>query len=224
MTAPGASSKAGFDPSQHLRSVGGNDYLPVKWCLVWLREEHPEATVETQLVAHVDTVAIFRAQVRIPTGGSATGYGSESASDFRDYLEKAETKAIGRALRALGYGAQFSTDHEIPAEGGAPITDISARRSVEDDGQPAPAGQITYLRVLAAKIGIDEDTLQARAMAEFGLTLPSLSRHQATQLSELIRAVPKPSSSPQQADGRQPTPLPGVDAACGSAGNDHNTR
>src|SRR3954468_12133764 len=152
MTAPVSSSKASFDPSQHLRPVGGNDYLPVKWCLVWLRDEHPEATIETELVEHVDNVAIFRAQVRIPTGGSASGYGSESASDFRDYLEKAETKAIGRALRALGYGAQFSTDHEIPSEVGAQITDISARRSIEDDGQPAPAGQIKYLRVLAEKI------------------------------------------------------------------------
>src|SRR5215204_935136 len=145
MSAPVASPKSGFDPAQHVTRVGGSDYLPVKWCLVWLRDEHPEATIETHLVEHVDNVAIFRAEVRIPSGGSATGYGSESAGDFRDYLEKAETKAIGRALRALGYGAQFSTDHEVGSESGAQITDISAKRDTDDD-ELAPAGQITHLR------------------------------------------------------------------------------
>jgi hypothetical protein len=86
MSAPAASSKSGFDPSQHITRVGGNDYLPVKWRLAWLRDEHPDATIQTELVDHVDTVAIFRAVVRIPTCGSATGWGSERDGDFGDYL------------------------------------------------------------------------------------------------------------------------------------------
>jgi hypothetical protein len=52
-------------------------------------------------------MAIFKATVSVPSGGKATGYGSETAGDFPDFIEKAETKAIGRALNALGYGAQF---------------------------------------------------------------------------------------------------------------------
>lgn len=40
----------------------------------------------------------------------STGYGSETLSDFRDYFEKAETKAIGRALAALGYGTLFALE------------------------------------------------------------------------------------------------------------------
>jgi hypothetical protein len=224
MTAPVASSKPGFDPSRYMGRVGGNDYLPIKWCLVWLRDEHPDATIETQLVEHVDNVAIFRAEVRIPTGGCATGYGSESAGDFRDYLEKAETKAIGRALRALGYGAQFSTDDELGPESGAQITDIGARRAREEDDELAPDGQITYLRILASKNGMDDEALRARAIGEFGCPLESLTRAQATQLREAIRAVPKPSPSQQQQDGTRPTPLPGASAKIGSAGNDPNTR
>ena len=35
---------------------------------------------------------------------------SETMSDFRDYFEKAETKAIGRALAMLGYGTQFAPE------------------------------------------------------------------------------------------------------------------
>ena len=74
---------------------------------LWLRKEHPDAEIVTELVQHDPQMAIFKATVTVPTGGRATGYGSETASDFPDFIEKAETKAIGRALNALGYGAQF---------------------------------------------------------------------------------------------------------------------
>src|SRR5215210_7741237 len=104
-----------FDPSKYLTRVNGSDYLEVKWRLVWLRAQHPDATVETELISHIDNTAIFRAQVSIPGGGSSTGWGSETSGDFRDYLEKAETKAIGRALAALGFGTQFCPDFEFGA-------------------------------------------------------------------------------------------------------------
>lgn len=98
-----------FDPSKHLRPMkGGAEYLDVKWRLVWLREEHPDAEVETRALEHEPGKwASFYARVALPGKGSATGHGSETAQDFRDYYEKAETKALGRALAALGYGTQF---------------------------------------------------------------------------------------------------------------------
>jgi hypothetical protein len=40
-------------------------------------------------------------------GGQATGYGTETAAGFTDYVERAETRALGRALAALGVGTQF---------------------------------------------------------------------------------------------------------------------
>jgi hypothetical protein len=102
---------SGFDPTPYIRQLrgrgGGADYLDVKWRLLWLRKEHPDAEIVTELVQHDPQMAIFKATVTVPTGGKATGYGSETASDFPDFIEKAETKAIGRALNALGYGAQF---------------------------------------------------------------------------------------------------------------------
>jgi len=110
---------AGFDPTPYLRQLrgraGGADYLDVKWRLLWLRKEHPDAEIVTELVQHDPQMAIFKATVTVPTGGKATGYGSETASDFPDFIEKAETKAIGRALNALGYGAQFG-DFQRPEE------------------------------------------------------------------------------------------------------------
>src|SRR5215203_4156621 len=108
----------GFDPTPYLRQLhvhgrgGGADYLDVKWRLLWLRKEHPDAEIMTELVQHDPQMAIFKATVTVPSGGKATGYGSETASDFPDFIEKAETKAIGRALNALGYGAQFGDSQQ----------------------------------------------------------------------------------------------------------------
>src|SRR3954447_19972766 len=113
--------ETGFDPTPYLRQLhgrgraGGDDYLDVKWRLLWLRKEHPDAEIVTELVQHDPQMAIFKATVTVPSGGKATGYGSETASDFPDFIEKAETKAIGRALNALGYGAQFG-DFQRPED------------------------------------------------------------------------------------------------------------
>jgi hypothetical protein len=103
-----------FDPTRHLRQLRGRggsaDYLDVKWRLVWLRSEHPDAQIATEHVTITSDMAIFKAQVGIPGGGSATGYGSETSKDFTDFIEKAETKALGRALIALGYGTPYAQE------------------------------------------------------------------------------------------------------------------
>src|SRR5512145_990965 len=127
-------SETPFDPARFLTRVNGSEYLEVKWRLVWLRDRHPDATLETELVSHHDNTAIFRAHVQVPGGGAATGWGSEAAGDFRDYLEKAETKAIGRALAALGFGTQFCPDHEFGAAHGR-IVDSPVKSA-----RPARAG------------------------------------------------------------------------------------
>src|SRR5699024_78994 len=101
-----------FDPNQHISKVKGRDYLEAKWRIAWLRSEHPEAVLETDLMSHDDTRAIIRARVSLPNGGSATGWGSETSATSETYIEKAETKAIGRALTALGFGTPLSTDRE----------------------------------------------------------------------------------------------------------------
>ena len=129
-----------FEPARYLTRISGSDYLEVKWRLVWMRDQHPDATIETELVSHHDNTAVFRAMVSIPGGGSATGWGSESSGDFRDYLEKAETKAIGRALAALGFGTQFCPDFEFGAAAGRVVDSpvkVTARATTQR-GRRAP--------------------------------------------------------------------------------------
>jgi len=102
-----------FEPAHYLMQIDGRDYLEVKWRLVWLRDAHPTARISTRLVKHEDGFALFRAQVTLPNGASATGWGSETSGDFADYIEAAETKALGRALAALGFGTQFTRDYDF---------------------------------------------------------------------------------------------------------------
>ena len=132
-----------FDPSRHLTDLRGKQYLEVKWRLVWLRDVHPDASIMTEMLSHDADEAVFRASVSLKDGGSATGYGAETRTDFGDYLEKAETKALGRALAALGFGTQFCEDFD---EGGA-VTDSPVERSQprqaprQEQRKPSPNGE-----------------------------------------------------------------------------------
>jgi hypothetical protein len=86
-----------------------DDYLEVKWRLCWFRDRYPHGVITTEEVC-VDLergYARYRAVVEDGEGGKATGYGTETAADFGDYCERAETRALGRALAALGIGTQF---------------------------------------------------------------------------------------------------------------------
>jgi hypothetical protein len=201
------STTAPFEPARHLTRISGSDYLEVKWRLVWMRDQHPDATIETQLMSHNDNTAVFRAMVSIPGGGSATGWGSESAGDFRDYLEKAETKAIGRALAALGFGTQFCPDFEFGAAVGrvvdSPVkvpTRSSANASPDRQetasvaaigpDQPATQRQLRYLQAVAREAGLDGAALDERAKQEFGVLAAALSRRDASSLIDIIQSQP----------------------------------
>lgn len=125
-----------FNPNEHLMKLQTKDYLEVKWRLVWFRELCPSGTIETEIVMldldrevtaelmlwndelrkKVKTLktakgyCVCRAIVKDGKGGIGTGTKSESAVDFGDFIEKAESGAIGRALATLGYGTQFTGD------------------------------------------------------------------------------------------------------------------
>ncbi len=147
----------GFDASKYLTDLGGKDYLEVKWRLLWLRTEHPDAIVETELVKHGAGLALFRARVSVPGGGTATGWGSETAEDFEDFIEKAETKALGRALAALGYGTQFCEDFDFSME--------REKRSSEHRRPAAPARAAARSGEAAQRV-VDAPVARPRRPAE----------------------------------------------------------
>ena len=100
-----------FNPSEHLIQLKGKDYLQVMYRLIWFREEKPNWGIETSAIKFDEKSAVFTAKVYDEKGVlKSCGHGSETKSDFGDFLEKAETKAVGRALAMLGYGTQFAPE------------------------------------------------------------------------------------------------------------------
>lgn len=200
-----------FDPRQHLSQVNGNPYLEVKWRLVWLRDQHPDAELTTEMVKRGPDYAVFCAVITLPTGGKATGHGSETAGDYPDFIEKAETKAIGRALNALGYGivAPVAAAGNVAGANRQPVADAAARREratqdlaarqdpPADEQRPvavplgpnvAPSGrQLGYLRVVAREIGLEPDEAAQR---RFGVPVAELSRRQASELIDWLQDAP----------------------------------
>jgi hypothetical protein len=185
-----------FEPQKYLTKVSGRDYLEVKWRLVWLRSVHPDAQIETELVQHQGHMAVFKARVTLPNGASATGWGSEGSDDFGDYLEKAETKALGRALAALGFGTQFCPDFDFGAEQqrvvDSPVDIRNARTTRPQSGgqarQEATPRQVKYLHAVAREVGLSSDDLEERANQGFGCSVAELSRRDISTLIEQIQA------------------------------------
>ncbi len=126
--ATGSDNPSGrFQPQTYLENRDGLPYMPLKWLLAWLRSEHPQAKINTDLVSHQQGVAIFKALVELPDGGSATGWGAQAhpesatslsaaASGNLDYISSAENQALHRALAALGYGIEYAQDFDPPAD------------------------------------------------------------------------------------------------------------
>ncbi len=91
------------------------DYLEVKWRMVWFRDENRQGTktvIRDKIIDPHNRFAYFELEVTDSRGNVEIGVGSETGDDFKDYIEKAYTKAYGRALAALGYGTQFAPELE----------------------------------------------------------------------------------------------------------------
>jgi hypothetical protein len=205
----GQTERAGeraFDPSRYLRKLGGRDYLEVKWRVLWLRTEHPDAVMETEMVRLDDSFALFKARVAIPNGGEATGWGSETRQDFFDFIEKAETKALGRALAALGYGTQFCEDFDFAAgsAGNAHVVDspVELHPAAGDLSAPPRPGsipqtssslatpaQLKLIYLTATRdLMITEEELEERCQAQYGRLPLHLTKREASEFIDSLKA------------------------------------
>ena len=189
-----------FNPNEHMMNLKGKDYLQVMWRLVWFREDHPDWCIEPTPLEFDAEHAIFKATIYDENGvAKCTGHGSESKRDFGDYFEKAETKAVGRALAMLGYGTQFTaleldegerivdspvargTSAAAHAAGQKKLAEVKAKQTATSGG-PASEEQKEIIRVEAC----EADWLNI--MQKYGANLERLSARVAERVIEQIRA------------------------------------
>lgn len=187
------SAEKPFEPSKYLTQISGRDYLEVKWRLLWLRTEHPDAVIETEMIRDDGAVAVFKARVSIPGRGSATGWGQESYQDFADYVEKSETKSLGRALAALGFGTQFCQDFDFGAAERGRLVDAGVDRARVNGQQgrrgadPATERQIKAIYAIARAGHLSDADVVKRCQETYGAPPEQLERRDASNFIDLLK-------------------------------------
>ena len=153
-----------------IMNLKGKDYLQVAHRLVWLREERPLWSIETEIVKLEEKFALARATIRDEAGRViATGHKREDAGHFGDFIEKAETGAVGRALAYCGYGTQFCADE---LDEGDRIADAPT----------TPAKKIVSVRTIGT--ASDSATLPVNAGSEV-YRIPFGKKHKGKTLAEI---------------------------------------
>lgn len=118
MSSPRKSFKTAVGTELPLLNLKGKEYLQVMHRIQWFREVNPTGIIKTTMLAMngegVNEYAIFKAEIYVETERGplcvATGHKKETRGGFEDFIEKAESGSIGRALAMCGYGTQFASD------------------------------------------------------------------------------------------------------------------
>ena len=111
-----------FDPNKYMLKLSKNkkvklsngqikwekvetNYLPVAPRIAWFRRDHPDWGIITKAVKSAKKAVVMKAIIKNENGKViATARKKETENGFPDYIEKAETGAVGRALAMCGYG------------------------------------------------------------------------------------------------------------------------
>jgi hypothetical protein len=81
------------------------NYLPVAALIAWFRKDHPYCSIFTEVEQSAVKAVVMKAAIKDMQGVAiATARKKETEIGFPDYISKAETGAIGRALAMCGYG------------------------------------------------------------------------------------------------------------------------
>jgi len=159
--------KTKFDPSGYIRTVKYTNsktgevterkILDTAPRLAWFRSDYPIESgwqILTEMIGGIDQGALVKATIVSPTGVTvAMAYRQVLKTAFANYIEKAETQAIGRALERCGYGCAYALSLE-PEEGegeadeaGGAMTKTEAQprvaEAVKAPTSPASNGKLT---------------------------------------------------------------------------------
>jgi hypothetical protein len=203
-----------FNPNEHLRTLTrrkkikdatgehwiseNHVYLDVKWRLTWFRQAYPEGFIETVEVEVNDKSARIEATAydKDPAlGGKKLGMGRRLvyACDFHDYIEKAETQAIGRALAVAGFGTQFC--EEFDEEDTFADSPVEQRKQIP----PVVAPVTPASSAPAAPVPPTRSAPEKEAVASVKTSEPVSSPVSMPVSSPVSSQVPRPVSSTNHA-------------------------
>ena len=99
-------------------SIHNKDYWTVAERIAKLRDEHPDYTVETQLISQDDEKVIMKGLIMDGERLISTGYAEEVRGSTQinqtSALENCETSAVGRALAFFGLaGTEIASADEV---------------------------------------------------------------------------------------------------------------
>lgn len=157
-----------------IMDLRGKAYLQVAYRILWAREEHPDWSFTTDLIASGQDSALFKATISDASGKVlSTAHKREDKAGFADFLEKAETGAIGRALALAGYGTQFTDDLD---EGGR----------IADSPLPAPSPKAPSKAALKAAPPVVKPFDAPRARDELNRDLMGLYKTYMTRFPNTV--------------------------------------
>jgi hypothetical protein len=193
-----------------MMKLKNKDYLPVSARILWFRGDHPEWGIEREIVEidHQANYAIVSVCIRNEDGrilSQATK--REDKREFGDYLEKAETGALGRALAYLGYGTLSPEDDTSAMDGGGKASRMvdSPQRTPEapqkdwrNKGGPTPNPKYTPVSEL---LHTSEDENDPLAPAPVAAKSPQLGRvTEALRGGQKLPEKAKPKVDPTSAE------------------------
>ncbi len=189
-----------------------NKYLQVRDRVLWFRHDHPTGQIVTEILSEPGVEpAVVQATVTF-TGldgeqARGTGLGQCDKARWSDWLEKAETKAIGRALAMIGYGTQFALEldeeEDDPLIVDAPVESRKSRQASEstparsngsngpamtNPGAPATDNQLRFIANLGKDLKLDSSGLDMASAELFGgVLIDSLTKGQASEFIEQLK-------------------------------------
>jgi hypothetical protein len=182
-----------------LIDLKGKPYLQVAHRLVWFREDHPTWGIITEPHSIDATQATFIAQVRNDEGKLiATGTKQETKTGFPDFIEKAETGAIGRALALCGYGTQFAPElDEGNRLADSPVIPARKARPSATKYQAATSDVQRIAELVKEKHGVQDAQIVATLNTHYFPEHPigssgDITALLAKQLIRRLEALPKP--------------------------------
>lgn len=132
--------------------IKGKDYVMVKDRVVAFREEHPDWTIDTDVVYIEDGMVITKTKILDPEGrliSTGLAYEREGSTNITatSFVEVAETSSAGRALGFMGYGIDDSL--------GSANEIANAMLQQEAMGELATDAEKAAFRAMCGKAGID---------------------------------------------------------------------